>query len=153
MKIFHWNDNLKTGMTEIDCQHLELIKRINSFAESSIQEPRDFDQMKNTFDFLNEYMVEHFYLEETLMLEHQFPQLDNHANDHSDLRQWVKHTREHIGNQDFPDSLVMEANYRLVEWLQLHIRNRDRHMSQYLQQVADEKKIPALLKLIHGRDR
>ena len=150
MKFFIWNDNLKTGMAEMDRQHQELIKRINSFVEACIQEPRDFDLMKRTFGFLDEYVVEHFQLEESLMLKYEFPLMDNHTHDHNEFRKWVAEASDKISQREFPESLVMEANYRLVEWLQLHIRNRDRNLSQFLQKTAEEKKVPSLLKLIKG---
>ncbi len=153
MKLFHWNDELNTGMAEIDLQHQELIKRINSFLKACMKEPRDYRQLFGTFSFLNDYVIEHFDLEEKLMLEHQFPQIENHLKDHKGFRQWVDQASARLEKREFPEDLVMEANYRLVEWLTLHIRNRDRNMTNYLKQIAKEKKIPSLLALIHGTNR
>ncbi len=150
MQLFNWNDKLKTGMAEIDRQHQELIKRINAFIKACMEEPRNFAAMASTFDFLNAYVVEHFALEERLMLEHKYPRIDLHIQDHREMRYWVDKTSQSISRHEFPEKLVMEVNYRLVEWLQLHIRNRDRNMSKFFQEIAGKNKISSLLALIRG---
>jgi len=147
MKFFKWHSDLNTGLAKIDQQHRELVKRINDFLKSSLKEPRDYKQMIDTFDFLKNYAIEHFSLEEKLMAEYQFPEERSHKADHKAFRKWVDYANSRIIDHEFTDDLTMQANYRLVEWLELHFRNRDRRLTDFLDKTAKEKPDPYLLNL------
>jgi hemerythrin-like metal-binding protein len=88
-----WNDNLATGVSEIDAQHKELFKRINVLFEACSKR-KGRAEVGNLLKFLEEYVVVHFGTEEKYMTMFNYPEYSSHKEEHtnfvndSDLKVW-----------------------------------------------------------------
>ena len=65
-----WRDSLKIGVEEIDNQHFELFKRVNSFIRAVHKSDTiSIETVRETLEFMEEYVIKHFKYEEELLKE------------------------------------------------------------------------------------
>ena len=80
---FNWTDDLSVGVDLMDSQHRILINYINDLIETL--ENDELDPIKEKFEALCKYVVEHFTEEETFMEKIGFPGLESHKGIHASL--------------------------------------------------------------------
>ncbi len=84
MAFLSWRIDYEVGVKQIDSEHQTLFNLINEFHDISARG----DSSKKTPYLLNAlvaYAEEHFQHEEKLMSENDYPLLDQHSKQHSDL--------------------------------------------------------------------
>ncbi|MFT6249999.1 MAG: hemerythrin [Cognaticolwellia sp.] len=67
MKSFIWNSNFETGVVEIDDQHQELVKIINTYSHLLVNNSARIKTIDQTLEELITYTKFHFCEEEALM--------------------------------------------------------------------------------------
>ena len=72
-----WNSDYATGHLLIDAQHQELFNWFNVLLDAC-KKQQGRQEIINLFNFLDQYVVEHFTLEEGLMLAHNSPESDSY---------------------------------------------------------------------------
>jgi hemerythrin len=60
---YDWDEKLETGNEKIDRQHKQLITALNKLIDAC-GEGKGSDELENTLEFLNAYIVKHFSDEE-----------------------------------------------------------------------------------------
>jgi len=129
-----WNDNLVTGVAEIDEQHRILVNSINEantrLAHNSSAEILD----QITRDLLS-YALYHFETEEELMQEFNYAEIkaedsDIHLQQHRAFSSTVVSVREGIkaGNLISREDLLSFLN----GWLINHILNTDKRLAAFI---------------------
>lgn len=126
-----WTQDLSVGVKEIDAQHKELIRRINSFFDVMKSGGKEQEILK-MLDFLAEYVVSHFNDEEKLQLSSGYPKYKEHKKLHTDFIADVKKIRSDIENVGFTVATSMVVGSTLVSWLTLHIRKVDKELGAYI---------------------
>ena len=142
-----WTNDLSTGVEEIDWQHKECIRLINSLLDNDLSK-KSGDVINNTFKFLSCYVREHFLLEEKLMKESAYDQaaFAKHKEFHNNFRQeasdlWRLH--------DLGEDVTMKLNYLLVNLFVNHISTMDKRMSRHLNaKMAESQSISGKLKAL-----
>lgn len=66
-----WNDDLLTGISEIDTQHKELFNLMNWFF-NACERGSCGKQIRRVFEFLNNYIAYHFDTEEAYMIKYNY---------------------------------------------------------------------------------
>lgn len=61
----NWDNNLATGIVNIDNQHKELFDRINKLL-IAMKEGKGKDEVIGTLNFLEDYVIKHFTEEEEI---------------------------------------------------------------------------------------
>ena len=76
-----WKDKYKVGVELIDEQHKELFKRLSEFIQI-VQSKSDWnerlDKVKETMEFMQEYVIFHFDDEEAYQEKINYPDIEIH---------------------------------------------------------------------------
>ena len=127
--LVRWSDALSVGNAQIDDQHRILVDTINQLA--SAESLNNHYAVSMIIDELLSYAAFHFYLEEKLMAESNYPYLQELIEMHKYFVNWV---------QDFRDDYVTYGKRALGEpvlkflkdWLIQHIFEEDKRYSAFL---------------------
>ena len=130
--MFEWTDQWSVGVDTIDAQHRELFAAINSLLrEEGTPAARD---VAKVLDYLEDYVTNHFGLEELYMRRLSYPGFPSHKgahvafiNDFYDLRD------EYDANGATPELADKMGRY-MGDWLVNHIGKIDKALGAFLQE-------------------
>lgn len=130
-----WNNNLLTGVDQIDNQHKELFHRFDSLL-SACNQGKGKDEVMRLLQFLDDYIREHFEAEEQLQVKNSYPQYGEHKAQHIKFVADVDRLKKQFVNEGATLPLVIQTNQALVAWLIQHISNVDVAFARYLKEQA-----------------
>lgn len=135
-----WNDNMATGISEIDAQHRELIDRFNQL-DIALAEGRGREEIGETLGFVLFYTEWHFGREERCMEEYGCPVAEVNKKQHAWFLDEFKRLFDKYHNDDTDSNLILETFENLESWIVNHITRTDSGLrgcsSGYAQQGAD----------------
>ena len=127
-----FTDELLVGNSKIDNQHRQLVKLTNDFHNGvkcgGILAKVYFLQ---TIKGAVQYVREHFTAEENLMEEFQYPDIEEHKQQHKDFVDEVFRQIKIFESQDIPDPMGF-VDF-LAKWITCHIATADKKYAPYLQ--------------------
>ena len=126
-----WNDRLATGNDQIDNQHKELIARFSNLLDACNRH-RGKEEVMNLLDFLSDYVVTHFSMEEKLQQEHNYPGYFMHKAQHTEFMRQLSDLKSQFGENGATLSLVIKTNQTMSGWLVNHINETDRKLAEFL---------------------
>ncbi len=126
-----WTSNLSVGVQEIDSQHRELFKRINSLLDAT-NEDMESEVVNDTFDFLQEYVLHHFTAEQNLMLTRKYPQSDEHMLLHNGFIRDIYRLQDKYEKDGATPELLEAIKSRISEWFLEHVTVRDKALGEFL---------------------
>ncbi len=129
---FRWRDNLATGVSMVDEQHKELIKRTNSLLEH-MKSGKGNDEIIQVLDFLSSYVHEHFTDEEKVMTDYNYPDYASHKQQHTEFINTVNKLKQKMTPDKILSTFVLEVNREICDWLIDHILKQDKEMAQFIQ--------------------
>jgi hemerythrin-like metal-binding protein len=126
-----WSQALSVGDPEIDEQHQQLVRMINTL-HKAMRDGTTSDVMEKLFNDLAQYTVDHFRYEEERMAACGYPHLVEHRGQHVNLVQQVQALQEKFagGNQ----RINMKVMNFLKNWITGHIQNSDKDYMPYLRE-------------------
>ncbi|MBF0310734.1 MAG: bacteriohemerythrin [Magnetococcales bacterium] len=126
------------GVERLNSDHRRLVNRMARFATTMTNltrhkpSPQDWREIDQLLTFLNDFMREHFTLEEQMFTQHGYPQLAQHKREHevlrnrvTDLTRRLSREREVLG--------VMDLHQLLFEWFITHIQKSDAAYRDFFQ--------------------
>ena len=128
MALIEWKDEYKTGITDVDHEHQELIALINDL----------YDGMKTggahvVLDFLGEifaHVSAHFALEEKIMRKYNYDHYAEHKADHEKLLDDLRDIMDAYEEKSyFSDDEFAET---VEHWFSEHFRTRDARLHKHL---------------------
>lgn len=130
MLIFEWNPLLHSVKVELfDNQHRKIIDLLNVFHQHLI-EGRGKKNINTVIDELEQYAVEHFNDEESVMRQHDFMYYEEHSKEHDFFKSKLADFRAQLYE---PNSEVTINTYVFLKnWLINHILNTDKKYSKHL---------------------
>lgn len=126
-----WNDDLATGVDEIDNQHKELFKRINSLLDACTQ-GKGKGEVGKVLNFLEDYIVAHFNAEEAIQKKHSYPEYEPHKALHDEFRKNFAELKKQFEKEGAGLPLVLRTNRTVVDWLINHIGRIDKALGAFL---------------------
>jgi diguanylate cyclase (GGDEF)-like protein/hemerythrin-like metal-binding protein/PAS domain S-box-containing protein len=130
LEIFPWNDNLATGLPEVDEQHKRLVHLLNRLVNSLVYR-EDEREMSAIFEELADYAVYHFQTEEGIW--HQYlagdPLEAEHKQLHEEFVPDLLRLKEEERNRPLHDVFEEVLSF-LMQWLAFHILDSDRSMAR-----------------------
>lgn len=129
-----WKERYKIGVDLIDDQHRELFKRLSNFiqiVQNDISWENKLDEVKETLNFLGEYVVFHFNDEENYMKEINYPDYEIHKKIHEDFKKEINDYIDLFENEGFDEEKIQELNARLMTWLIMHVGKMDQEIGKY----------------------
>ncbi|MFT3913547.1 MAG: hemerythrin family protein [Anaeromyxobacteraceae bacterium] len=132
MKV-HWTPKLAIGVPVLDDQHRELFRRVAALL-SAMADRHGGMHVRQTFQFLDRYVEEHFRDEAKLMRESGYPHLAAHETSHA---RFVAELRrlETLLEEDGTaarSTVAVHAGGLLCDWLRAHIASSDLDFAHYL---------------------
>ena len=128
---FEWTPQLSVGFEIIDKQHAELLKRFNRL-QKACREHKSKDEVRELFDFLDHYVMEHFTDEERIMLEYRYPEIMSHQQEHLELITKLRKLKRQMHEYDISAELVVDISRTLFQWIVAHIQKSDVELGEYL---------------------
>lgn len=126
-----WYPALELGVPEVDRQHREIFRRVDLLVESMMRR-KGSDELASLFDFLGQYVQEHFTAEEELMRLHAYPQRAEHEAEHRRFVEDFKALQREYANEGPTALLLVKVNGRVSQWLAVHISGTDRALGAHL---------------------
>lgn len=132
--MFEWTDEWAVGVDVIDAQHRELFAAINSLLrDGGRPAPRD---LAAVLDFLENYVTNHFGLEELYMRRLSYPAFPSHKGEHVKfINDYYNLRDEYDGNGATPD-LADKMGRFMGDWLVNHIGKVDKALGAFLREKA-----------------
>ena len=128
---FKWSSDYSVNIKTIDDQHRELVNILNRlFVAVSKQEGHK--AIAGILDALTSYTQTHFALEERLMRQAKYKDIDAHMEEHKKLLERLDRLRNRHMLEEKP--IYFEMLSFLKRWLKEHIQGVDRKYSSALQQ-------------------
>ncbi len=128
MSIIEWKDEYSVRVKEIDAQHQKLVEMINEL-HTAMAGGKSKDILSEIIQKMVEYTQLHFRTEEKYFDEFNYPQREQHKNEHNSFIEKVT---------DFSNSfnsgkvfLSIEVMDFLKDWLANHITGSDQEYSDF----------------------
>jgi len=136
LDVFQWDQNLETGLSEVDNQHQHLVRVTNRFGNLLSEDEVTAADLEEVFAELISYTQYHFEEEEKLMvskcLDYRF--LEQHQREHQGflLEVGQLHQEKALGS--------IESNLHLfkflMNWLIFHILGSDQKMARQINAIT-----------------
>lgn len=130
-----WTADLTVGVEKIDVQHQELFRRINSLREA-LRTGAAREETEKTLTFLEEYVQEHFALEEGYMRRTGYHGIMEHRTEHEgflrDLGEYTRKWKDLNAKGELTSFLEIEMQRRFSFWLADHIGRTDKAMGEFI---------------------
>jgi len=129
MAYLDWQPAYEVGFAKIDGEHQTLVQAMNDL-HAALDQGRDKAEIAKILNFLRDYTVSHFGMEEALMLRHNYPGASAHFAAHSEL---VMQVSDFIADYRTGRIVSVETLLTFLEgWLIHHIQGRDKDLGEYL---------------------
>ncbi|HCF57997.1 MAG TPA: hemerythrin [Myxococcales bacterium] len=119
-----WTQDLTVGIEAIDQQHQRLFEIVDGLL-AAMQAGKGRAEVSKVLDFLNEYVLAHFALEERAMQEMGDPNYASHKGEHDGFVKTIERLKRLHEEGGARTALVIEVNHRVCGWLRNHIAKTD----------------------------
>jgi hemerythrin len=132
-----WHDELLTGNEDIDEQHRELFRRVDTLLQAC-KAKRCRDEIGRHLWYLKRYVRKHFSSEEKLQVSLGFPDYDAHKARHDDFFEEVRRLEAQYASEGGSTMLIVKAVRMMEDWLRNHISELDMEMAAYIRKVTPQ---------------
>ncbi len=132
-----YTPDLSTTVMEIDDQHKELFRRINSML-AAMQKGSGGDELTKTIQFLTDYVVFHFGIEEKYMDKFSYIDRIQHKAQHELFVKTFLRLKDRLLSEGINAQNTEDTKQLVVDWLLNHIRYVDKGLGLFL-----KRKLPA----------
>ena len=126
-----WNDNFLIGDAEVDSQHFRIFELLSGLIGSCI-EGSHAENIHETLDFLVNYTVHHFYDEESLQVQSNYPDYRKHKQQHEDFKSTVGEIVRKFEEEGSSLELSNDLSKIVARWLVNHITREDKKIGEHL---------------------
>ena len=131
MKFIQWSENLRVNIEEIDNQHKNIFKVINNL-HNKLKIGEGITVIKPTLNSLIEYVINHFSTEEKWMKKYNFPELEQHKQEHQKYITEIKGIIIKYEDRARTPLLARDILISLGSWYRIHIEEYDIKIGQFL---------------------
>lgn len=125
-----WHAALASGNADIDRQHQEIIRRLGDLVEA-LQAGRR-EEIGKLFEFLGDYVVDHFEAEERVMERTGYPGRNVHAAAHQRFVREYAELRRLYEAAGPSVAIAVRTSTWIEDWLKSHTDGADRALARYL---------------------
>lgn len=131
MPFYKWDESLTTGIEDIDVQHQMLFVIINNFIEDRLR-GKGKDAVKPVIDFLADYTVKHFAMEEKYMTTYSYPDYAFHKSQHVGFQQDFASLKSQFERDGATSDFTEALKQRVGDWFKNHIMEVDKKLAGFL---------------------
>ena len=128
--MFEWSERWSVGVDTIDAQHRELFAAINSLLREE-EKPAARDLAK-VLDYLEDYVSNHFGLEELYMRRLSYPEFPSHKGEHVAFINDFYDLRDEYDDNGASPELADKMGRYMGDWLVNHIGKVDKALGAFL---------------------
>jgi hemerythrin-like metal-binding protein len=130
--LFEWTERWSVGVDTIDAQHRELFAAINTLLREEGKTPsRD---LAKVLDYLEDYVTNHFGLEELYMRRLSYPAFPSHKGEHVAFINEFYDMRDEYDDNGASLELADKMGRYMGDWLVNHIGKVDKALGAFLQE-------------------
>ena len=129
--VIAWSKDYELGNDFVDSQHKRLFELVGKIKKTCL-DGEGIDTLSETLDFLLQYTVQHFNDEESLQLQHNFPEYDYHKKLHEEFEVIVSEKVAEFKKTGSTKDLKNAVNEFVITWLTNHILKEDMKIGAYL---------------------
>jgi len=129
--------DLSTTVKEIDDQHKELFKRVDSL-NASLAQGSARAELVRTVEYLTEYVVFHFGVEEKYMIRYGYLNAVQHTAQHDQFVKTFMRLKDRLFLEGITPRITEDTQQLVVDWLINHIKYSDKALGLFL-----KRKLPA----------
>ena len=130
--LFEWSPAISVHDNTLDGQHQKLLGQVNTLLSYIVAE-KDPVVVNDAVLFLDKYIDEHFSYEEKYMMEHNYPQIDEHIKLHKDFIEKYKVFKEKLVAGVSKDTLALEIEQYIGNWWLTHIGMEDKKYADFIE--------------------
>ncbi|MBI5419611.1 MAG: hemerythrin family protein [Deltaproteobacteria bacterium] len=134
--MFEWTPELAVGVEVIDAQHRELFSTVNTLLEA-IKEGQEREEVVMLMDFLEEYVANHFGIEEIYMRRYTYFGYPAHKAEHIAFVNDFYDMREEMERVGVTADLTGNLKRRVCDWLVNHVCDVDKGLGAYLKEYQE----------------
>jgi hemerythrin-like metal-binding protein len=129
MGFITWHDHYSVNVPEIDDQHKKLIALANQLYDA-MRAGKGLDVLGPVLTELVDYTAYHFECEERFLLQHGYPEHDEHKEQHDSLAEKARQFKDAFTQGQ--ESRAMDVMLFLSNWLNIHILEVDKRYASFL---------------------
>jgi hemerythrin len=126
-----WQEDLATGIENIDNQHREIFARFALFS-AACSDGKGGDELLRLMNFLSEYTVEHIRDEEEAMSAAEYPRLAEQEKEHAAFLDGFVRLRKLVEENGPSQEIILNEKRAMIRWLINHICHVDRAFADFL---------------------
>jgi len=130
--LFEWTERWSVGVDTIDAQHRELFAAINTLLRE--EEKTASRDLAMVLDYLEDYVNNHFGLEEIYMRRLSYPGFPAHKGEHVAFINDFYDLRDEYDNNGHTPELADKMGCYMGGWLVNHIGKIDKALGAFLQE-------------------
>ena len=130
--MFEWTERWAVGVDTIDAQHRELFAAINTLLRD--EEKTASRDLAKVLDYLEDYVNNHFGLEEIYMRRLSYPGFPVHKGEHTAFINDFYDLRDEYDNNGATPELADKMGRYMGGWLVNHIGKIDKALGAFLQE-------------------
>jgi hemerythrin-like metal-binding protein len=130
-KKVEWTSHFEIGDIVIDAQHRELFVRIKNLI-MSIGIGKTEEEVEETINFLESYVITHFHVEEMYMEQYNYQDYALHQEQHLEFLKHVEQLKQDYREKGGNLYLALKIQKNIVQWMTEHIGHSDWELGQFL---------------------
>jgi len=126
-----------TGIIGVDEQHMALVEKVNHLFTLAADKAME-QELKDTFEFLVQYIITHFDTEEKLMKMIGYPNYQEHLQQHQELIEKAMALKVYLDEKQYEYQSILEIRDFLVDWVKNHIKGSDMDIGKYYHKIKKQ---------------
>jgi len=135
--IIEWNEEIASGIEEIDRQHKQIISLLNQIIYY-FETPDSSKELVSSLLEFSKVIHEHFDFEEKLLAEYGFKGLKNHKAGHEEISDLINSVIM-PAMLDEEGDIAAEPIINIVRWFENHLRTEDARYFQAIKHTQDQQ--------------
>jgi hemerythrin-like metal-binding protein len=133
--MYTWTEELEVGVETIDSQHRELFRAFNALLREQ-GEPGSVvpEEVPWMIGFLEDYVMNHFGMEELYMRRHSYPGYVDHKNLHMEFINLFYDLRDELDAEGVNPETAGKVATAVGDWLVDHIGKTDKALGAFLKE-------------------
>ena len=133
--MYTWTEELEVGVETIDSQHRELFRAFNALLrEQGKPDSVVPEEVPWMIGFLEDYVMNHFGMEELYMRRHSYPGYVEHKNLHVEFINRFYDLRDELDAEGVNPETAGKVATFVGDWLVDHIGKTDKALGAFLKE-------------------
>ncbi len=129
-----WDKKYETGIDKIDEQHRGFFEKLDQL-ELAIYAGRGSAELIKMMEFLDNYVLNHFELEEKIMLDNSYSGFAAHAHQHNEFRRIFAEILASLKSRGADSYLAIDIDKKLRRWFENHILKTDMALIPFIKNI------------------